>query len=50
MIQLEASVAALAREQHGCFNRTQLATLGASHHHIARRVGAGAWLGLERGV
>lgn len=49
-MHVDAAVASLAHDQHGCFSRAQLEALGASRHHIARRVGVGTWISLDRGV
>lgn len=50
MSSLDASIAILARDQHGCFNGRQVAALGATRTQVARRLEAGVWLAPDRGV
>lgn len=47
---VDATIATLARDQHGCFNSTQVAEIGATRTQIARRLDAGIWTTLDRGV
>lgn len=48
--ELDRDVAALARRQHGAFNRPQVRSLGASSSLIDRRVRSGAWLRMVASV
>jgi very-short-patch-repair endonuclease len=47
---IDWAIEALARRQHGAFNRTQARDLGASTSLIDRRLAAGAWLRLAPSV
>lgn len=48
--ELARAIEALARRQHGAFNRTQARDLGASTSQIDRRLLSGAWIRLAPSV
>lgn len=50
MSTIDTSIATLARSQHGCFNGRQIAEIGATRTQVARRLDAGTWITLDRGV
>lgn len=47
---LDAAIAALARRQHGAFNRAQALALGFTPETVQRRLDSGQWLRLDPSV
>ncbi len=50
VLDLDSSLARLAKQQHGCFNHRQLVELGATKRQVSHRLRAGLWIRLERRV